>query len=52
MASSLTAVGVVWALLSLVAAVTNCVAFYLPFWIQVRYHFRVSRLPFAKRAAQ
>jgi len=36
MASSLTAVGVVWALLSLVAAVTNCVAFYIPFWIQGR----------------
>ena len=35
MASSLTGVGIVWASLSLVAALSGCVAFYLPFWIQV-----------------
>ncbi|XP_022188780.1 LHFPL tetraspan subfamily member 6 protein [Nilaparvata lugens] len=36
MATSLTGVGVVWALLSLAAALLCCSGFYLPFWIQGR----------------
>lgn len=37
MATSLTAVGTVWASLSLIAAILCCSGFYLPFWIQVKY---------------
>lgn len=36
MATSLTALGVVWATLSLAAALICCTGFYLPFWIQGR----------------
>ncbi|KAF5305490.1 hypothetical protein FQA39_LY01581 [Lamprigera yunnana] len=36
MATSLTAVGFVWAILSLAAALLCCTGFYIPFWIQGR----------------
>uniref|UniRef100_A0A8D8M6Q2 Lipoma HMGIC fusion partner n=1 Tax=Cacopsylla melanoneura TaxID=428564 RepID=A0A8D8M6Q2_9HEMI len=36
MAGDLTNVGVLWALLSLVAAVLCCSGFYIPFWVQGR----------------
>ncbi|RZF43493.1 hypothetical protein LSTR_LSTR005229 [Laodelphax striatellus] len=36
MASSLSSIGVLWASLSLVAALLCCSGFYLPFWIQGR----------------
>jgi hypothetical protein len=35
MATSLTGVGILWATLSLAAALLCCSGFYLPFWIQV-----------------
>lgn len=40
MATSLTGVGVIWAGLSLIAALLSCSGFYLPYWIQVNliYH--------------
>lgn len=33
MASSLTSVGIVWALLSFVSAVASCVGFFMPYWL-------------------
>ncbi|XP_018329838.1 LHFPL tetraspan subfamily member 6 protein-like [Agrilus planipennis] len=36
MASSLTAIGFIWSVLSIVAAILCCSGFYLPFWIQGR----------------
>ncbi|XP_066994964.1 LHFPL tetraspan subfamily member 6 protein-like [Anabrus simplex] len=36
MATSLTGVGILWAFLSLAAALLCCTGFYLPFWIQGR----------------
>nr|CAD7425026.1 unnamed protein product [Timema monikensis] len=44
MATSLTGVGVLWAFLSLAAALLCCSGFYLPFWIQVSCD-RASCLP-------
>lgn len=42
MATSLTGVGLVWAFLSLVAALLCCSGFYLPFWIQGRLMGKVD----------
>jgi hypothetical protein len=39
MATSLTGVGILWAFLSLAAALLCCSGFYLPFWIQVCHNY-------------
>ena len=39
MATSLTGVGILWAFLSLAAALLCCSGFYLPFWIQVSHNY-------------
>lgn len=42
MATSLTGVGVIWAGLSLIAALLSCSGFYLPYWIQVNIIYIIS----------
>uniref|UniRef100_A0A8D8X4D5 Lipoma HMGIC fusion partner homolog n=1 Tax=Cacopsylla melanoneura TaxID=428564 RepID=A0A8D8X4D5_9HEMI len=42
MASSLSCVGVLWAFLSLTAAILCCTGFYVPFWIQGRLMDKVD----------